>query len=69
MMINSSYKISGGGRIPLAPGFRRIATAIRGHTPSWVRPGTGSGKIHPSSGRTRRVPLKRLPLFPDYPLL
>jgi hypothetical protein len=24
----------GGGRLPLAPGFRRFAPAIRGHTPS-----------------------------------
>jgi hypothetical protein len=37
----------------LAPGFRRFAPAIRRHTPSWVRPGTGCCKIHPSAGRTR----------------
>jgi hypothetical protein len=29
----------GGGGIPLAPGFRRYAPAIREHTPSWVSPG------------------------------
>jgi hypothetical protein len=62
--INSITKCFGGGRIPLAPGFRRTcmheaaktragAPAIRGHTPSWVRPGTSCCKIQPSAGRTR----------------
>jgi hypothetical protein len=45
--------ISGGGSIPLAPGFRRFAPVIRGQTLSWVRPGHGRSKIHPSVGRTR----------------
>jgi len=39
-------KYSGGGSIPLAPGFRRYTPAIRGHTPSWVARSTIRCKIH-----------------------
>jgi hypothetical protein len=31
---------------------KKLRPSIAGHTLPWVRPGTGSGKIHPSAGRT-----------------
>jgi hypothetical protein len=40
--------------------------AVSFATPSWVRPGTGCGKIHPSAGRTRVPIIKHAKPFFDW---